>query len=161
MPLAAALYGVLLGLGFTTFVLTFGVWALAGISFAVGEPALGLAIGLGFGVGRAIPVVTLAPVADKPSVAQCDTDGRRPELYRASASATPRAWWQRRALSFAGKRCARGVDPPHASAADPSVAGRSLVFQRRSDRGAVIDEPGAPRAGSLEPTRRSRTVGSP
>ena len=32
MPLAAALYGILLGLGFTTFVLSFGVWALAGIS---------------------------------------------------------------------------------------------------------------------------------
>src|SRR5947207_6608539 len=34
LPIAAALYGVLLGLGFTTFVLTFGVWALAGISLA-------------------------------------------------------------------------------------------------------------------------------
>ena len=39
MPLAAALYGVLLGIGFTTFVLSFGVWALAGISLAVGDPA--------------------------------------------------------------------------------------------------------------------------
>ena len=55
MPLAAALYGVLLGLGFTTFVLTFGVWALAGISLALGEPAVGLAIGLGFGVGACDP----------------------------------------------------------------------------------------------------------
>ena len=34
LPLAAGLYGVLLGLGFTTFVLSFGVWALAGISVA-------------------------------------------------------------------------------------------------------------------------------
>ena len=42
MPLAAALYGVLLGLGFTTFVLSFGVWALAGVSLAVGDPSLGL-----------------------------------------------------------------------------------------------------------------------
>ena len=46
MPVAAALYGILLGLGFTTFVLTFGVWALAGISLALGEPVAGLAIGL-------------------------------------------------------------------------------------------------------------------
>ena len=30
LPLASALYGVLLGLGFTTFVLSFGVWALGG-----------------------------------------------------------------------------------------------------------------------------------
>ena len=49
MPLAAPLYGVLLGLGFTTFVLSFGVWALAGISLAVGDPerwacSLGIAL---------------------------------------------------------------------------------------------------------------------
>ena len=31
VPLAAGLYGVLLGLGFTTFILTFAVWALAGV----------------------------------------------------------------------------------------------------------------------------------
>src|ERR671910_3301933 len=63
MPLAAALYGVLLGLAFTTFVLSFGVWALAGISLAVGEPEAGLLIGAAFGIGRAIPIVVLAPAA--------------------------------------------------------------------------------------------------
>ena len=61
VPLAAGLYGVLLGLGFTTFILTFAVWALAGISVAVGDPAIGVAIGLAFGVGRALPVIALAP----------------------------------------------------------------------------------------------------
>ena len=35
VPLAAGLYGVLLGLGFTTFILTFAVWALAGVSVAI------------------------------------------------------------------------------------------------------------------------------
>jgi hypothetical protein len=63
VPLAAAGYGVLLGLGFTTFVLSFAVWALAGVSIALGDPALGAAIGLAFGTGRALPVVLLAPVA--------------------------------------------------------------------------------------------------
>jgi hypothetical protein len=63
VPLAAAGYGVLLGLGFTTFVLSFAVWALAGTSIALGDPALGLAIGLAFGAGRALPVVCLAPFA--------------------------------------------------------------------------------------------------
>ena len=43
VPLAAGLYGVLLGLGFTTFILTFAVWALAGISVALGDPRLGAA----------------------------------------------------------------------------------------------------------------------
>jgi hypothetical protein len=63
VPLAAGLYGVLLGLGFTTFILTFAVWALAGVSVAVGDPGLGLAIGLAFGAGRLLPVVVLAPAA--------------------------------------------------------------------------------------------------
>ena len=63
VPVAAAGYGVLLGLGFTTFVLSFAVWALAGASIALGEPALGLAIGLAFGAGRALPVICLAPFA--------------------------------------------------------------------------------------------------
>jgi hypothetical protein len=63
VPLAAAGYGVLLGLGFTTFVLSFAVWALAGTSIALGDPALGLAMGLAFGTGRALPVICLAPFA--------------------------------------------------------------------------------------------------
>jgi hypothetical protein len=63
LPVAAAGYGVLLGLGFTTFILTFAVWALAGVSVAVGDPALGLATGLAFGAGRLLPVVVLAPSA--------------------------------------------------------------------------------------------------
>ena len=84
MPVAAALYGVLLGLGFTTFVLTFGVWALAGISLALGEPLAGLAIGIGFGVGRAIPIVALAPFAARSFGRKAITMmAERPELYRA------------------------------------------------------------------------------
>jgi hypothetical protein len=63
LPLAAGLYGILLGLGFTTFILTFAVWALAGVSIALGDPALGLLVGLGFGIGRALPVVVLAPLS--------------------------------------------------------------------------------------------------
>jgi hypothetical protein len=64
VPLAAGLYGVLLGLGFTTFILTFAVWALAGVSVAIGDPSLGLAIGLAFGAGRLLPVIVLAPAGD-------------------------------------------------------------------------------------------------
>jgi hypothetical protein len=64
VPLAAGLYGVLLGLGFTTFILTFAVWALAAVSVALGDPQLGAVLGLAFGAGRALPVIALAPVAD-------------------------------------------------------------------------------------------------
>jgi hypothetical protein len=66
VPLAAGLYGVLLGLGFTTFILTFAVWALAGACVAVGDPALGAAVGLAFGAGRLLPVVALAPAVGTP-----------------------------------------------------------------------------------------------
>ena len=61
LPLVGALYGLLLGLGFTTFVLTLAVWALAGIAVALGSPVAGLVIGVAFGLGRAIPVVAMAP----------------------------------------------------------------------------------------------------
>ena len=64
VPLAAAGYGVLLGLGFTTFILSFAVWALAALCVALGDPALGALVGLGFGAGRALPVIALAPAAD-------------------------------------------------------------------------------------------------
>jgi hypothetical protein len=63
VPVAAGLYGVLLGLGFTTFILTFAVWALAGVSVGLGDPQLGLLVGAAFGIGRLLPVVALAPVA--------------------------------------------------------------------------------------------------
>ncbi|MGH2992321.1 MAG: hypothetical protein ACRDL1_02150, partial [Solirubrobacterales bacterium] len=83
MPVAAALYGVLLGLGFTTFVLSFGVWALAGISFAVGDPEAGLVIGAAFGAGRALPIALLAPIADRPlGVRALELMAERPGLYR-------------------------------------------------------------------------------
>jgi hypothetical protein len=61
LPLACALYGLLLGLGFTTFVLSFAVWALAGISFAADSAILGVVVGVAFGLGRALPVLWIAP----------------------------------------------------------------------------------------------------
>ena len=66
LPAAAALYGLLLGLGFTTFVLTFAVWALAAVTFAVGRPGLGLVVGLAFGAGRGLPIVLIAPFVHRP-----------------------------------------------------------------------------------------------
>jgi hypothetical protein len=40
------------------------VWALAAVSVALGDPALGAALGLAFGAGRALPVIAFAPVAE-------------------------------------------------------------------------------------------------
>ncbi len=83
LPLAAFLYGILLGLGFTTFVLSFGVWALAGISFALGEPSAGIAIGLAFGAGRALPVLAIAPFCDREAgIRVTELMTQRPAIYR-------------------------------------------------------------------------------
>ena len=140
MPAAAALYGILLGLGFTTFVLTFGVWALAGISLALGEPAARLAIGLGFGVGRAIPIVALAPFAKRPFGQKAITlMAERPELYRAIRFGDALALVAAAAaLTFAGTAQAdvKGVQ----SASDPSVAGPTLAYANGQGDAAFVTE---------------------
>jgi hypothetical protein len=65
LPVATLLYGVLLGLGFTTFVYAVALWALAGIAFVVAAPETGALMGVAFGVGRALPICVLAPVAHR------------------------------------------------------------------------------------------------
>ena len=106
LPLAAGLYGVLLGLGFTTFVLTLAVWALAGISVAIGDLQAGLLIGLGFGAGRALPVVLMAP--------RYATLGQRLELQDGRAAGrccaacgSPTARCSRRSRSRSSRAAAR------------------------------------------------------
>ena len=138
LPLAAGLYGILLGLGFTTFVLSFGVWALAGISVALGDPTAGVIIGAAFGVGRAIPVVAVAPAVDtrvREQVHRAD-GGAAVDLPRSSGSATrsPWAWSRSRSTSTASATAAR-TEVPHG--ADPSAAGKALAFQR-ADRAAFL-----------------------
>jgi hypothetical protein len=83
LPFAAGLYGVLLGLGFTTYVLTFAVWALAALVFAAGDPATGVAVGLAFGIGRALPIVAIAPFVHRgPGLAALRMMAERPTLLR-------------------------------------------------------------------------------
>ena len=153
MPLAAALYGILLGLGFTTFVLTFGVWALAGISLALGAPAAGLAIGLGFGVGRAIPIVAIAPFASRPLGRKAVTlMAERPELYRAIRFGDALALVAAAAaLSFAATAQAsvKGVQ----RASDPAVAGPTLAFAKgQSDAAFVTQGQGAQALVGTDPS---------
>ena len=84
LPVAGVLYGVLLGLGFTTFVLTMAVWALAAISVALGSVAVGVAIGLGFGLGRALPIMVLAPRVDDLGHRVLSSMAERPSLLRSA-----------------------------------------------------------------------------
>jgi hypothetical protein len=131
MPFAAGLYGVLLGIGFTTFVLSFGVWALAGVSLAVGEPALGLLLGACFGLGRAIPILALAPLAGRPAGIRatelmCERPGVYIGLRRGDAAALLAAGL---ALIVApGSAGAKGTNVAHAT--DPSATADALLFQR-------------------------------
>jgi hypothetical protein len=139
MPLAAALYGVLLGIGFTTFVLSFGVWALAGVSLAVGDPALGLLVGAAFGVGRAIPILALAPAAGgrvgiQATELMCERPGVYLGLRRGDAAALLAA-----ALALIlvpGEAGARGsLTEQHAT--DPAASPDALVYQRLAGQGVL------------------------
>jgi hypothetical protein len=119
VPLAAGLYGVLLGLGFTTFILTFAVWALAAVSVALGDPALGAVLGLAFGAGRALPVIALAPIADGDrGTAAHAAMAERPAILRGLRAAD--------AVALALCAAVIGVAPaqaaPRASAAAAAIA---------------------------------------
>ena len=141
MPVAAALYGVLLGLGFTTFVLSFGVWALAGISFAVGELDAGLAIGAAFGVGRALPIAALAPLADRPiGIRATELMAERPGIYRGFRLGDALALLVAAAvLTSAGTASAARTEAE--PAADPSAEAGDLAWQL-PDRSGVLRRAG-------------------
>ncbi len=126
LPLACALYGVLLGFGFTTFVLAFAVWALAGISFAVGAPLLGVLVGVAFGAGRALPVLWLAPGLRA---------GRGAELIDGMAR-EPRLWLGLRRLDALGLVLCAGV----LAGAGASASARTLGVLAATDPSASAGE---------------------
>jgi hypothetical protein len=140
LPIACGLYGVLLGLGFTTFVLTFAVWALAGLSFIGASPALGLLVGVAFGVGRALPVIWMAPSL-----------GSEQGLQRLDRMASePRLWLGLRRLDALGLcLCALFLGGTAANAAvlanatDPSVSQGGLVWQQLNGTGMLRLSSGA------------------
>ncbi len=141
LPLAAGLYGILLGLGFTTFVLSFGVWALAGISVALGDPSAGLVIGAAFGVGRAVPVVAVAPVVDTRFGVGCiELMAERPAIYRIFRLSDAAALGLV-ALALAAAATASAARTEVPNGADPSAVGKALAFQR-AERGAVLRSEG-------------------
>jgi hypothetical protein len=143
MAIAAALYGVLLGIGFTTFVLSFGVWALAGISLAVGDPTLGLVLGAGFGLGRALPILALAPVAGRPAGIRatelmCEHPGVYLGLRRGDAAALAVAALALVVVPVSAGAAGTSVQ----NATDPSATADTLLFQRLGGP-AVIRRGGA------------------
>ena len=141
LPLAAGLYGVLLGLGFTTFILSFAVWALAGVSVALGDPALGLLVGLGFGAGRTLPVIVLAPLANTEVGAGAHAAmAERPAILRALRAADAVALAACAAVLWAAPAQAATVFATPAT--DPSADAGLVAFQQPG-AGGIIVRPGA------------------
>jgi hypothetical protein len=140
LPLAAGLYGILLGLGFTTFILTFAVWALAGVSIALGDPALGLLVGLGFGIGRTLPVVILAPLSmTERGAAAHAAMAERPAILRTLRAADAAALAACAAALWAAPAQAASVFAVPAT--DPSADGSLVAFQEPG-AGGVLARPG-------------------
>ena len=137
LPLAASLYGVLLGLAFTTFVLSFGVWALAGISLALGDPHAGLVIGIAFGVGRSIPVALVAPIVDTPLGIRCiELMAERPSIYRMFRFGDAVTLCLA-AIVLTATATATAARTEVRKGADPSAVANALAFQRLDRTGAL------------------------
>jgi hypothetical protein len=137
LPAAGAAYGVLLGLGFTTFVLTFAVPALAGVALAVGDPLAGVAIGLAFGAGRALPVVVLAPLDEAPAgLRATELMAERPAILRGFRAADAAAL-AAVALALGAQSASAQTVPYLAPATDPSAAGPDLAWKVPGGPGVV------------------------
>ena len=152
MPLAAFLYGILLGLGFTTFVLSFGVWALAGISFALGDRSRGgdrrRLRGRARDSGRRRRP-GLRPAAGIRSI---EADDERPALYRGVRLGD--------AVALGALRGGAGRDHRHGRAAEPAALGRADPSAPRARhglpaRGSARD----PAVGGQEPEAARRRAG--
>ena len=133
LPVASLAYGVLLGLGFTTFVLSLAVPALAALALMLGEPVVGALIGVSFGIGRALPVVAIAPIADSAvGLTAVEVMAERPAALRGL----------RAAGGLALALCALGLASEPASAATPVA--RPATDPSAADGALAWQEPGGP-----------------
>jgi hypothetical protein len=164
LPLASGLYGVLLGVGFTTFVLTFAVWALAAVTFAVGRPEVGIVVGIAFGAGRALPVVAIAPLVHRPvGVRMCAALAERPRILRTMRLADAVALLLAAAALFAAQasgatRLGVGSDPSAAAGAVAWTTAAGGVLQRDGETGTTAIPAHAVLGGSLIAWRDGDTV---
>ena len=126
LPLAVGLYGALLGLGFTTFVLTFALWALAAVTLVLGDVAVGLAVGAGFGLGRALPVALAAPFAHRFG----EVFAKRPALLRVARTAAA-AGLAVASVALVSENAAAATRVA-ADARDPTVAGDLVAWETSS-----------------------------
>ena len=119
LPLALFLYGLLLGAGFTTYVPATAAWALPALGLALGSAAGSLAIGLGFFLGRAVPVLVLAVRGEETVLAERPQGLRTLRVLIAASLLL--------ALVASAVQAAGTVAAP---AGDPSVASVDLAWQQ-------------------------------
>ena len=141
LPLAGGAYGVLLGLGWTTFVLTYAVWALAAVCVAVGDVGAGVAVGLGFGAGRALPVVAGLGSAL----------AERPRLLRGARMADGAALAACAVALVAAPAQAESPSVAATPATDPSAAGARLAWQEPGATGMLQGPEGVRRLPGRDP----------
>jgi hypothetical protein len=140
VPLAAGLYGVLLGLGFTTFLLSFATYGLAIACLALGDPAVGLAAGLAFGAGRAIPVLALAPLQQRDAgLRAAAAMAERPGILRGLRAAAALAMLAAAAvLALGGAPAYAQAVNAFPAASDPSGEGAAITYEDTQGHGWVI-----------------------
>jgi hypothetical protein len=122
LPRALFLYGVMLGTGFTTFVPAAAAWALLPLSLAAGSVAGGVAVGLSFAAGRALPLAL-----DETSLAERPRGLRVLRVLAALALVL--------ALVAGEARAATTIAKP---AGDPSVAGTDLAWMQPGVGGFLL-----------------------
>jgi hypothetical protein len=148
VPLAAGLYGVLLGLGFTTFVLSFAVYALAAACLALGDADAGVAVGLAFAAGRILPVVVLAPAQTTArGIDLAAAMAERPGVLRAIRAVGAVALGVAAlVLAFAGVPASAATESLLTdNGTDPSTISGSVAWQLPGGgNGLVLHDAGAP-----------------
>ena len=135
MPIAAGLYGVLLGLGFTTFVLTFGVFALAGIVSRSASPRWAWRSGSrSASAGRCRSRSSRR--RRRPAASGYRGDGGPPgDLPGFRVGDGVALLGAAAALAVTAPATASKVEAQ--PAADPAAAGEALVFQRPDGSGVL------------------------
>lgn len=146
LPITAAAYGLLLGLGFTTYLLTYAMWALLGACVLLGDPVLGVVVGATFGLGRALPVAVLVPRFGRPETSQ----------FIAEMERGPSLVGLRRIDGVALLVCALAVVPVATAGAagrvivrsgtDPSVDAGTLAYETSSGTAYLARPAGPPAA---------------
>ena len=130
LPRALFLYGLLLGTGVTTFVPAAAVWALLPLCVALASVPVAVAVGLGFALGRALPVLVLS---DETALAE-RPQGRR--VLRVLAAVTlgagpRRGRRQGRRARCRARRRSRAPPEPTSSGRSPASAESSCAAASR------------------------------